>query len=216
MDKKAWRPMDTLIVRGNSARRAFNNDKHVVRDEPVIIIKRKPRGASLPAAALETRGKHMVKCCGTFGRAVGEARRPVCPRKLAVGVLKSQVNDADHRGARIWELAAPSDGRKFVVVDSCSSSMELPLRTGYNVEVTRGYAPAREHDVSDDGSERLPLAVASMRAIGSNKSHGGRISGTTLMAEVESDRHGFRIKVRRSIGARVTLEPRKKDAASRT
>ena len=122
-DMIAWRSVYTLIVSGNSAQCTLDDDDHMIGDEFVIAVECEPRRTPSPAAALEARSEHVIKRCRAFGRAVGEARRPVCPRKLPVSMLEAQVNNAGHRGARIGKLATAGDGCKFVVVSGCPSSM---------------------------------------------------------------------------------------------
>ena len=188
----------------------------MIGDEFVITVECEPRRTPSPAASLEARSEHVIKSCRAFGRAVSEARRPVCPRKLPMSMLKAQVNNAGHRGACIGKLTAAGDGRKFVIFSSCPSGMALPLWAGYNVEVARGDAPARVHDVSNDRPERLPLTIALMGAICGDETHWRRVSGTPPMPKVEGNRHGFGIEVWRTTGARLALEPREEKAAGRT
>ena len=87
IDEIPRRPMYALVVSSNGARRTLCNNDHMIRDEPVIAVERKPRRPSSPAAALKARGKHVVKRGRAFGRAVGKARRPMCARKLSLSVL---------------------------------------------------------------------------------------------------------------------------------
>lgn len=101
VDKIPRRPMYTLIVGSNGARCALDNNDHVVGDKLVIAVEGKPRRASSPAATLKARGKYVIKRGRAFGRAVGEARRPVCARKMSLCMLYAQVNDAGHRCARV-------------------------------------------------------------------------------------------------------------------
>jgi len=207
--------MNTSIIGDDSARSAFNNDEHVIRDEPMSAIECEPRRASPPATPFKARSEHVVERRRAFGRAISEARRPVRTRKLPVSMMKAQVDDANHRGTCIGKLASAGDGRKFIIIAGCTSRMTLPLRSGNNIEIARSNAPTRKHDMTDDGPKRMSLAVAQMRAIGSDEAHGGRINGTPSMPKVEGDRHGLGIEVRRAAGARLALEPRKKKAPSR-
>ena len=87
IDKIPRRPMYTLIVSSNDARRTLDNNDHMVRDKLMIAVEGKPRRSSSPAATLKARGKYVIKRSRAFGRAVGETRRPVCTREMPLRML---------------------------------------------------------------------------------------------------------------------------------
>lgn len=140
-----------MIIGRSTAWSALNNNKHVVRNQPVIGVEGKPRRASSPAAALAARSEHVVERGRALGRAVCEAFRPMCACELSVGMLETEVDNADHGGTRIRELAAAGEGCECVIIIGCPSSAALPLRTRNNVEIASGDAPACMQDMTSDG-----------------------------------------------------------------
>ena len=59
--------MSAKIVRGDRTGGTINDDDHVIRQELAIMAKSEPRRTSLPAAALQARGQHMIERRSSLG-----------------------------------------------------------------------------------------------------------------------------------------------------
>lgn len=103
--------MNAMIISRSTAWSALDNNKHVVRNQPVIGVEGKPRRASSPAAALAARSEHVVERGRALGRAVCEAFRPMCACELSVSMLKTEVAAVlhEHRSSERVKL----EGRIF-------------------------------------------------------------------------------------------------------